>query len=75
MTTKVFRISGKCKTFWNSQISRRYKSNNINGDSYGAFKIASDFDEEIYIITKKYLDTEYPIGCIKSVVSDFQKNR
>ena len=32
VTTKVFRKPGKFPTFWNSQIPKRYKRNNINGD-------------------------------------------
>ena len=41
----------------NSQIPKRYKRN----------KIASNFDTEVSIITKKYLDAGYPISFIKSV--------
>ena len=47
--------------------------NNINDDLHRAFKIASDFEAEVSIITKKYLDTGYPLGFIKSVISDFNK--
>ena len=55
-------------------IPKRYKRNNINVDLHQAFKIASDFDAEIFIVTKKYLDAGYSIGFIKSVISDFKKN-
>ena len=48
----------------------RYKRNIINGDLHQAFEIASDFDAEVSTITEKYLDTGYPIGFIKSVISD-----
>ena len=51
-------------------IGKRYRRNNINGDLHRAFKIASDFDAEFFIITKKYLDVGYPIG-YKSAISDF----
>ena len=71
LTTKVFRKPGKFPAFWNSQIPKRYKRNNINGDLHRAFKIASDFDAEVSIITKKYLDAGYPLGFIKSIISDF----
>ena len=54
-------------------IPKRYKRKNTNGDLYQAFKIASDFDAEVSIITKKYLDFGYPIGFIKSVISDLKK--
>ena len=55
VTTKVFWKSGKFSAFWNPRIPKRYKNNNINGDLHRAFKIASDFDTEVSIITKKYL--------------------
>ena len=73
MTTKIFRKLGQFPAFWNSQIPKRYKRNNINGDLHRAFKTASDFDAEVSIITKKYLDAGYPLGFIKSVISDFKK--
>ena len=38
-----------------------------------SLKIASNFDAEMSIIAKKYLDTGCPIGFIKSVISDFKK--
>ena len=37
------------------------------------FEIASDVDAKVSIITKKYLDAGYPIGFIKSLISDFKK--
>ena len=46
---------------------------NMNDDLHRAFKIAPDFDAETSIITKKYLDAGYPIGFIKSLISDFKK--
>ena len=74
VTKKVFRKPGKLPAFWNSQIPKSYKRNNVNGDLHRAFKVASDFDAEVSIITKKYLDAGYPIGFIKSVISDFKKD-
>ena len=50
-----------------------HKKENINGDLHWKFKHASDFDAEVSIITKKYLDTGYPIDFIKSVISNFKK--
>ena len=40
-----------------------------------AFKIASDFDEEVQTITLKYLEVGYPIGYIKSVINDFKNSK
>ena len=73
VTTKVFRKPGKFPAFWNFQIPKRYKKNDINGHLHKAFKITSDFDAEISVITKKYLEAGYPIGFTKSAISDFKK--
>ena len=73
VTTKVFQKPEKFPAFWSSQIRKMYKWNNINDDLHRAFKIFSDFDAEVSIIIKKYLDAGYPIGFIKSVISDFKK--
>ena len=75
VTTKVFWISGNFPTFWNSQIPKRYKWNNIRVDLHRAFKIASDFDAEVQTITLKYLEVGYPIGFIKSVINDFKNSK
>ena len=73
MITIVFYKPGKFPDFWSSQIPEKYKRNNITGDLHWAFKIASDSDAEVSIITKNYLDTGYPIGSIESIISDFKK--
>ena len=73
VTTKVFQKPEKFSAFWSSQIRKLYKRNNINDDLHRAFKIFSDFDAEVSIIIKKYLEAGYPIGFIKSVISDFKK--
>ena len=61
MATKVFWKPGEFPAFWNSQISKRHKMNNINSDLHQAFKIASDFDAEVYIITKKLVTSKRKI--------------
>ena len=75
VTTNVFREHGKLPAFLNSQIPRRYKSNNIRGDFHCAFKNASDFDAEVQTITRKNLEVGYPIGFIKSVISNFKNSK
>ena len=75
VTTNVFREHGKLPAFLNSQIPRRYKSNNIRGDFHCAFKNASDFDVEVQTITRKNLEVGYPIGFIKSVISNFKNSK
>lgn len=54
-------------------IPKQYKRNNINGDLHQTIKIASDFDAEISIITKKHLEAGYPLGLIETLISDFRK--
>ena len=56
-------------------IPIRCKRNKINSDLHQVFKSASDFDAEVSIIRKKYLDAGYPIGFIKSVISDFKQKK
>ena len=73
VTTKVFRKPGKLPVFWNSQIPKRYKRNNIRGNLHRAFKIASDV--EVQTITLKYVEVGYPIGIIKSVINDFKNSK
>ena len=65
-------ISKYFLAFCSPQIPKRYKRNNINGELHQAFEIASDFDAEVSIITKKFLDAGYLIGFIKSVISAFK---
>ena len=38
-----------------------------------ALKIVSDFDTEVFTITKKYVEAGQPISLIKSVISVFKK--
>ena len=56
-------------------IPIRCKRNKINSDLHQVFKNASDFDAEVSIIRKKYLDAGYLIGFIKSVISDFKQKK
>ena len=73
MTSNVFQKFGKCPAFWNSQIPKWYKRNDINADLYRTFKIVSDFDAKVSFITKKDVDNGYPIEFIKSVVTSKRK--
>ena len=73
--TIVFRKPGKLPSFWNSQIPKRYKWNNIQGGLHGAFKIAADFDAQVQTIIRKYLEVGYPIGFIESVINDYKNSK
>ena len=74
VTIKVFFKPGNFRKFWNSQIPKRYKGNNIWHDLHRVFQIAPDFDAEIETITLKHLEVGYPIGFIKSVINDFKNS-
>ena len=75
VTVNVLHEPGKLPSFWNSQIRKIYKGNNIRGDLHRAFKIASHFDAEDQTITQKYLEDGYPIGFIKSLINDFKNSK
>ena len=75
VTTNAFCKPGKLPTFWNSQIPKRYKQNNIRGDLHGALKIASDFHAGVQTIIQKYLEVGYSIVFIKSVINDFKNSK
>ena len=50
---------------------KRYKRNAILCDLHRAHKIASDFDKEIPIIRKKFVDAGYPSRFVDSVIDQF----
>ena len=69
--TEVASNDMKLPTHWSSKIPKRYKRNNINGDLHRAKKIASNFENEIIKIRKKYIKADYPLRYINSVISAF----
>ena len=52
-----------------SNIPKRYKRNTINTDLYRAKRIASNLDNELVIIKKKFLAADYPHKFINSVIN------
>ena len=69
--TKVYRKSTKLPVPWASNIPKRYKSNTINADLYHAKLIATNLDNELVIIKRKYLAANYPHRFINSVINTF----
>ena len=69
--TKVYRKTTKLPVPWASNIPKRYKRNIINTDLYRAKRIASNLDNELFIIKKKFLAADYPHEFINSVVNTF----
>ena len=69
--TKVYRKTTKIPVPWASNIPKRYKRNTINTDLYRAKRIASNLDNELVIIKKKFLAADYPHKFINSVINTF----
>ena len=69
--TKVYRKTTKLPVPWASNISKRYKRNTINTDLYRAKRIATNLDNELVIIKRKFLAADYPHRFINSVINTF----
>ena len=68
-------INIKLPSPWTSKTLKRYKQNIINFHLHHSKKISSNFDEEIPLIKEKFMDTDYPLRFINSVVNEFQKGK
>ena len=69
--TKVYTKSTKLPVPWSSSIPKRYKRNTINTDLYRAKRIATNLDNELVIIKKRFLAADYPHRFINSVINTF----
>ena len=69
--TKVYRKTTKLPVLWASNIPKRYKRNTINTDLYRAKRIATNLDNELVIIKRKFLAANYPYRFINSVINMF----
>ena len=72
--TKVYRKTTKLPVPWASNISKRYKRNTINTDLYRAKRIATNLDNKLVIIKKKFLAADYPHKFINSIINKFVEN-
>ena len=70
---KVHRKTTKQPTHWSSKIPKRYKRNVILGDLHRSFRISSDLNEEIKLISHKYDRADYPKRFVNSVIRQFQE--
>ena len=73
--TKVHRKTNCLPAHWCSKTPKRYKRNAINIDLHRAKSISSDFQNEVMIITEKYLSAGYPKRFIISVIKDFENKK
>ena len=69
--TKVYRKTTKLPVPWASNVPKRYKRNIVNTDLYRAKRIASNLDNELVIIKKKFLAADYPHKFVNSIISTF----
>ena len=71
VVTGVYRKKGKLPNHWSSMEPNRYKRNAILCDLHRAHKIASNFDEEVTAIKKKFQSAGYPSRFVNSVIDQF----
>ena len=71
VTTEVNRKEGKLPVHWTSRIPKRYKRNSITSDLNRALRISSCLKDEISKIRKKFLNADYPLRFINSVIKQF----
>ena len=69
--TKVYRKTAKLPVPWVSNITKRYKKNTLNTDLYRAKRIASNLDNELVIIKKKFYAADYLHKFINSIINTF----
>ena len=72
---KVYRENTKLPSPWTSKTPKCYKRNTVNGDLHRSKRISSNFQEEIPVIKKKFMEVDYPLSFINSVVNEFQKGK
>ena len=56
---------------WSSNISKRYKRNEINGELHCANQIATDFEKEIVQTKEKFPAANFPSRFKNNVCNDF----
>ena len=73
MTTEVTWKDRKLPVHWTSTIPMRYKRNSITNDLNRALHISSCLNDEISKIRQKFLDADYPLWFINSVIKQFNE--
>ena len=69
--TKVYKKTTKLPGPWASNVPKRYKRNTINTDLYRVKRIATNLDNKLVIIKRKFLADNYPYRFINSVINTF----
>ena len=71
MTTEVNRKDRKLPMHWTSKIPKLYKINSITSDLNRALRISSCLNDEISRIRLKFLNADYPLRFINTVIKHF----
>ena len=71
VTTEVKRKDRKLPVHWTSRIPKRCKRNSITSDLNRALRISSCFNNKISKIRQKFLNADYPLRFINSVIKQF----
>ena len=73
ITTKVYRDKRRLPVYWSSQIPKRYNRNAITSDLNAATRMVSVPGNEIPEIKRKFLNIDYPLRFINSVIKQFSQ--
>ena len=71
---RIYRTITKLPVSWESNIPKRYKRNIINTELQGAKKIASNFNEALLLIKRKFIAVCYPIKFTEGFIRTFRQN-
>ena len=66
--TRVYRKPNRVPSHWLSKTPIRYKRNAITGDLHRSKKISSCFQEEVDIISNKFLNAGFPRKFVRSTI-------
>ena len=69
--TKVYRKTTELPVPWTSNIPKRHKRDTINTDLYRAKRIATNLDNKLAIIKKKFLAADYHHRFFNSIINTF----
>ena len=71
MTTEVSQKDRKLPVHWTYRISKQYRRISIASDLNRVLRISSCLNDEISKIRQKFLNADYPLWCINSVIKQF----
>ena len=60
---------------WMSAVPKHYKKNVITGELHRIKYLSSNFEQDVGIITNKYIKAGYPFCFSKSIIDDFNREK